>query len=99
MSKVNFERLKAWHEQKERIEFCVRQLCTELNSYTSHDDVVTAFNHALLCEHRTLQQDFWRMMFDVMTKYGETQYFDGRNEQAVNLCESLSEHLTGLTRI
>jgi hypothetical protein len=44
---------------------------------------------ALTREHRTLQQSFWRTMFNLAQLYGQEQWFDLRNEASVETCKRL----------
>lgn len=48
---------------------------------------------AIQNQHRTLQASFWRIIFTVMQKYGETPetHYDLRNEAAVKACKKLAE--------
>jgi hypothetical protein len=53
----------------------------------------TTFSIALNATHRTLQESFISMFFNVLVQYGkdhqEDYSFDDRNEDAVKLCRKL----------
>jgi len=68
----------------------VEQLMKSVNIMGSHVRVRDAFLEVLKSEHRTIQQDFWSIMFDVIYEYSKTEYYDGRNEQAIDVCKKLT---------
>lgn len=39
--------------------------------------------------HRELQSNFWKSMLIIIKKYGDTEYFDGRNGWAVEMCKRM----------
>ena len=39
--------------------------------------------------HNTLQQNFWRMMVEVIKDYSSVKYCDARNKASVKLCKKL----------
>jgi len=40
--------------------------------------------------HRSLQGEFWGVMLKLIKKYGESKYFDPRNEWAVKMCRRMA---------
>jgi hypothetical protein len=69
-----------------------RKIVDSLNIMDS--DVKNAVMEGLLngifSTHRTLQGDFWDGMLKLIKKYGETKYFDARNEWAVKMCQRMA---------
>lgn len=61
----------------------------------SYAEQAKAFCEVLSNEHRTLQQNFWRMMIQVIKKYAKTKegWYDLRNEMSVKMCRELSKYL------
>ena len=47
--------------------------------------------NALLDEHRTLQQSFFRVLHNVMKQYAATKYYDLRNEASIEYAKRVSE--------
>jgi len=66
------------------------KLSNTLNGF-SYEEQAEAFFRMLSNEHRTLQQNFWRMMIKVIRKYAETKegWYDLRNEMSVRMCRGL----------
>lgn len=62
-----------------------------LNHMGGEPELSTGLLDGLMQQHRTIQQGFWRAIFNLMKKYGELISFDGRNENAVSACKRLSE--------
>ena len=71
----------------------VRTIFRSLN-YAGRDDFEKLLSHILNTEHRTLQQNFWRMINNVAAKYYEhsqPNYFDARNEQSVEFTKGIKD--------
>ena len=77
--------------QKEMREV-VDQLGNVINNF-SYDDQADAFFQMLTRQHRTLQQNFWRMIIKVILRYADTKWFDPRNEASVELCKKFKKLL------
>lgn len=74
------------------VEQLFRLLDDWLNSNSFSDGDANLFDGCLRSTHRTLQQLMVGMFWKILVNYGTDQnYFDGRNESAVNLCKSLNE--------
>ena len=52
--------------------------------------MVEEFYKNLIYQHRTLQQNFFRMLHSVIIKYGDARS-DLRNEASVEFCRRISE--------
>lgn len=50
-----------------------------------------AMAQALLDSHRTLQQNFFRLFVRAMDTYGETNFYDARNNASVDFAKDISE--------
>jgi hypothetical protein len=76
-------------DQRTKINMAIDTLCNVLNSFSAErtDDMLV---DALLHNHRTLQQSFWRTINGAMHKYAKVEY-DLRNEGSVRMCERLAE--------
>ena len=59
------------------------QEALELLSSTYESDTVDLVVHCLFKNHRTHQQSIIKNIFNSLKKYGELNYWDHRNEQAV----------------
>jgi len=56
-----------------------------------HEAVLEGFLAGVNRSHRYLQGEFWSTMLKVIKKYGESEYFDARNEFAVKMCKRMAE--------
>ena len=79
-------------KQKEETKEAVAKLMNALNVMGTKKDVVEGIIEELRCTHRTLQQNFWRVILEVMKQYSEFR-FDLRNEASVELCKYITEKL------
>jgi hypothetical protein len=41
--------------------------------------------------HRYIQGEFWTVIAKIIDKYGKTEFFDARNEFAVQMCQRISK--------
>jgi len=73
----------------EEVQTAWRSLSTALNDFNDNERA-QAFYECLSRDHRTLQQNFWRMMIKVIMFYADTPC-DPRNEASVQLCKLLSQ--------
>lgn len=60
-----------------------------LNTFTDPDDFVDA----MLNEHRTIQQNFTRLVADYLAKLAEEGRFDARNEASVEFAKKVQERV------
>ena len=77
-------------ENKEVIENFFRQL----NIMSNDRQMVQQINEHLAREHRTLQQNFFRVIKSVVETYGEKQgpaFADGRNEDSKKWAQKVRE--------
>jgi len=77
------------HEElKQKIENVFDELDTCLN----YDDkqVAEIFKDKLVRTHRTLQQNFWRTVYNIALSYKDTNH-DPRNEDSVRFCKKIAE--------
>jgi hypothetical protein len=59
-------------------------------NYGAGKEVAQGMIDALAHEHRTLQQDFWRVIREVAEKYADFPH-DLRNEDAVGMCGEIKK--------
>lgn len=64
----------------------IEDLMDAVNIMGSDDPVVQGIIEQIMVSHRTLQQNFWRVMMQVIKRYSEFSH-DLRNEGAVELCK------------
>ena len=69
----------------------VRALGNTINSYSNFDFESEVFFRALECEHRTLQQSFWRLMQRVIKLIAEKGTTDLRNEATKKWCQKVAD--------
>jgi hypothetical protein len=72
----------------------IRTLFRALNRSGRVNSFEEVLIHVLNIEHRTLQQNFWRMIANVAAKYYEhsqPNYFDARNEDSIEFTKAISE--------
>jgi hypothetical protein len=79
-------------KQKEETKVAVAKLMDALNVMGTKKDIVEGMIEELQCTHRTVQQNFCRVMLDVMKKYAEFRH-DLRNEASVEVCKFITEQL------
>jgi len=63
---------------------------TRACNYGAGKEVAQGMIDALAHEHRTLQQDFWRVIREVAEKYADFPH-DLRNEDAVKMCGEIKK--------
>jgi len=78
--------------QKEAAQKAIDLIMDAVNIMGSDKEVIEGIFEAIMTSHRTLQQNFWRVMIEVIKRYS-TQRHDLRNEASVNLCLFITEHL------
>jgi hypothetical protein len=78
--------------QKDYAYKAIEMLLNDLNIMGSDKPIVEGVVEALRMNHRTLQQNFWRMMLEVIKQYSEFRH-DLRNEASVELCKFFTEKL------
>lgn len=64
--------------------------------------VTEVFKVKMTQMHRTLQQDFWRMFYDIacdFSKRDKDYFVDARNEASYNLCKKIAEIKTELPNL
>ena len=90
---VNGKKVFTYHDQKvyELVYEAMEEFCEGLNVLGSEDVVKQAIIDKLASSHRTVQQNFWRTLFDVAKEYGDTATFNDRNKGAVEACRAASK--------
>lgn len=78
--------------QKEVSKEAIDQIMDAVNVMGSDMPVVKGIVESLQMSHRTLQQNFWRVMIQVIKEYSEFGS-DGRNEDAVAMCKFIKEQV------
>lgn len=73
-------------------------LITKACNYGAGKEVAEGIIDALAQEHRTLQQDFWRVIREVAEKYSEFSH-DLRNDASVEFCEDIKNLNRSIPRI
>jgi len=70
-----------------------KKLADEITNYlNAFGDKSTVFNAAMSTEHRTLQQNFTRLVLGWIEHVASDEYrHDGRNEASHNTCKQLIE--------
>ena len=89
----DLERSRQATKTRKNIGAALDTIFNELNCYSNQDNLADILISNITGQHRTLQQDFWRVMTGVITGYGELAYADGRNEGAVNMCKQITAAL------
>lgn len=89
------EEAKRLYKLKESVEAAVETLTNAVNVMGTREQVFVAdvLHRRLDREHRTLQQNFWRMIGRIIQKVGETpeHYYDLRNEASVKWAKEVSK--------
>lgn len=77
--------------QEELIEK-INQVFEDLDTCLNYDDreVAKVFKEKLLRTHRTLQQNFWRAIYNIAICYKDAAS-DPRNEDSVRFCKKIAE--------
>jgi len=70
-------------ELRDKVEKATRDLIDALNVMGRDEEVNEAFFETVTSSHRTLQASLVRTIGSFLEKYGNLEYFDGRNEAAV----------------
>lgn len=78
--------------QKDYAYKAIEMLLNDLNIMGSDKPIIEGVVEALRMNHRTLQQNFWRMMMQVIKQYSEFRH-DLRNEGSVELCKFIKEEV------
>ena len=65
----------------------------------AESDLSRALRERLPRMYRTLQQSSFRVVQEIIRDYAKTEYFDPRNEAAVEWCRAVSELEGGLPLI
>lgn len=85
--------------QEEEIEVqakrAIRNFAFSLNKMGLEDKATDAAFAQLINEHRSIQQNFWRCIFDMAEKYAEEAVTDLRNQASKDACQKVSEVLKG----
>lgn len=67
------------------------QEVTSAVNIMSEKELEEGMLNALLDEHRTLQQSFFRVLHNVLEQYADTKYYDLRNEASVEYAKKVRE--------
>lgn len=70
-------------ELKEKVEKATKELIDSLNIMGREDEVLEALFEIITHTHRTLQANFIRTIKGFLEKYSKLEYFDARNQGAV----------------
>jgi hypothetical protein len=75
---------------KEKVSKTVETLVDTCNTIGMQDTVRAGILEGIIRSHRYLQNEFFIALFDVMKRYGETEW-DLRNKWAVEACKKASK--------
>lgn len=78
--------------QQETAKEAIDVIMNAVNIMGSDEKVAKGIIESLQTNHRTLQQNFWRVMMQVIKEYSEFRT-DMRNEGAVELCKYIKEQV------
>lgn len=79
-------------EKFDKVKEIMSQLIAETNSMGDQDVVAAAITEAIVNDHRTLQQNFWRVMFSATAQYADAGS-DPRNAASVEACGLIKDTL------
>jgi hypothetical protein len=89
------EEARRLYKLKEDVEAAVETLANAVNVMGTREQAFVAdvLHRRLDRQHRTLQQNFWRMIAKIIQKVGETpeHYYDLRNEASVKWAQEVSK--------
>ncbi len=80
------------YDLKMEMEEAISHLGNAVNNFNYGEQSVEFFNQ-LSRQHRTLQQNIWRMIVNTIREYADTKYFDLRNEDSVKFCKKVQEFM------
>lgn len=78
----------------ERNEEVIEEIFRLLNYMTNEKELANAFNEKVSRQHRTLQQNFFRLVHSIIANYAvnsEKFGYDLRNEAAVNWAKEVAK--------
>ena len=78
-------------ERQKEVEEAFDKLVNLTNYFGSEKYVTAGILASLNRSHRTLQQSFWRAMYQVMKQYGEDEWCDLRNQASKDFCREVIE--------
>jgi phosphoenolpyruvate-protein kinase (PTS system EI component) len=78
--------------QKETAYDATKEILDAVNIMGNDKEVVEGIVEALQHNHRTLQQNYWRVMMQVIKEYSEFRH-DMRNEGSVDMCKFIKEQV------
>ncbi len=80
------------YDLKMEMEKAISHLGNAVNNF-SYGEQAEEFINQLSRQHRTLQQNVWRMIANTIGEYADTEHFDLRNEDSVNFCKKVTEFM------
>lgn len=90
----NAEEVKAHIRRVQKVKEvadAMRVIVDATNTMGSEQLVTEGIVEGLTSCHRTLQQSFMRCFVDAMKEYGDTRFFDARNEASVEFAKKIGE--------
>ena len=79
-------------QSKNAVKEAMEKVMDAVNVMGTDESVAQGIIECLGSTHRTLQQNFWRVMLMVIKEYAKFRY-DLRNEASVKLCQFIDEAL------
>ena len=80
------------YEITEEMEKSIDHLSNALNNFNTGDQIKLFFE-LFTRKHRTLQQNFFRMLCQFIIDYSEQKYYDDRNLDSINFCKKLKAYI------
>jgi len=77
-------------ERQKEVAEVFEKLIRLTNYFGSEKFVAAGIIEELNRSHRTLQQSFWRAMYEVIKQYGEDEWCDLRNEASKEFCREVT---------
>ena len=91
------ERIKA-HNREAKINDAMTIIFDELNIIGSENEIADIIAYFIIRQHRTLQQDYFRVLLKVIDEYSKASY-DIRNEDSINMCKDISNNNYYLSKV
>lgn len=91
MDKYEIDRIKRRTALEEKVTAATEELIDSLNTMGNEDEVLEFLFEKITHSHRTLQANFVRLIKGFLKQYGKLEYFDARNQGAVDYAKTATE--------
>jgi hypothetical protein len=78
-------------ESQAKLENAVTALFSSLNVMGGENEIIEVVSKMVRSEHRTLQQNFWRVIKNVAADYSENTRSDCRNQGSIEFTKKISD--------